>query len=168
MEWSLNVPIVHSAALRRCIPGGTSSKSTNLDLSSLWKSGDASFYSLIYTGLIPLSSRWSCRSLKTRMNSLSDLTFMEQIKMILLLYSYSTNRYLFSLFEDTGNLPVKSVAILFLWLMILVKTVLMRYASVFISWSSSFIESCQLVDLMFLLVWCVWTWLLPLMGVDVC
>ena len=67
------------------------------------------------------------------MNSLSDLTFMEQIKMILLLYSYSTNRYLFSLFEDTGNLPVKSVAILFLWLMILVKTVLMRYASVFIS-----------------------------------
>ena len=90
------------------------------------------------------------------MNSLSDLNFMVRIKLLLLSYSYRTNIYLFSLFEVTGNLPVKSVAIWLLWSMILVKTVFVCCESGDIGGSSSFVGSCYLVDLMFFLVWCMW------------
>ena len=84
--------IERSAALRRCIPRGASWKSMFLDLSSIWKVADDSFSSIMYSGLIPLVSRCSCKSLKNRMNSLSDLDFTVRIKIILISYSYKTNR----------------------------------------------------------------------------
>ena len=110
----------------------------------------------MYDGLIPLVSMCSYRSLKTQMNYLSDLAFMGRIKILLLLYSQSTNIYLFPLFEVTGNLPIKSAAIFLLWLMILVNTVLVHCASGVIGGSSSFIGSCCLLDFIFFLVWCMW------------
>ena len=111
MKWYLNVLITRSTALRKCITGGDGWKPMYLDLSSLWKSGEASLSSIMYSGLSPLVSRCSCRSLKTHMNLLYDLAFMGRIKILFLLYSYITNIYLFPLFEVTGNLPVKSVDI---------------------------------------------------------
>ena len=100
-------------------------------------------------------SRCPCRYLKTCMRFMSDFAFMGRIKIPLLLYSYSRNRYLFTLFEVTGNLPVKSVVICILWLMILVNALLVRCASGVISGLSSLVGSCCLVDLMFLFVWCM-------------
>ena len=117
-----------------------------MELSSIWKGVEASLSSLIYDVLIPLVSRCSCRSLKTRMNLLSGIALMGKIKILFLSHSYNTNRYLF-----------QSVSICLLWSIILANTVLVRYNSGFIGGSSSFIGSCCLVDLMFLLVWCMWT-----------
>ena len=111
MKWALNVLISCSAIFRKCIPGVDSWKSMPLALSFLWKAGEASFSSLIYYGLIPLMSRCSWRSLKTRTDSLSDLAFMGLTNVLLLSYSYIYNRYLFPLLEVTGNLPVRYVAI---------------------------------------------------------
>ena len=107
IKWSLNVLIVLSAALLICVPGGGSWKLISLYLSSLWKAGEVSLSSLVYAILIPLVSRCSCRYFKTQMNLLSDLAFMGRIKILFLLYLYSTNRYFFTLFYVTGNLPVK-------------------------------------------------------------
>ena len=88
MKWSLNVLIVRSDTLRQCIPRDDSWKSMFLALSSLWKSVEASFSSIIYSGLVPLVGRGSWRSLRTRMNSLSDLSFMGSINILFLSYSY--------------------------------------------------------------------------------
>ena len=68
MQWSLNVLIPLSNALRIWITGGASCKSTSLSLKYLWKAGEASLYSLIYAILRPLVSRSPCRSLKTWTN----------------------------------------------------------------------------------------------------
>ena len=92
MNWSLNLLIARSVALRQCIPGAASWKSMPLYLSSLWKAVEASLSSIMYDGLSLLVSRCSCRYLKTRMNLLSDISFMGRIKIILLFHSYSTNR----------------------------------------------------------------------------
>ena len=62
------------------------------------------------------------------MDSLSVLAFMGRTRIILLLYLYNTNKYLLPLFEVTGNYPVRSVAICFLWYMILVRTMLESYS----------------------------------------
>ena len=86
MKWSLNVIIARSAALRRRITGGASFNPMYLDLSYLWKAVEASLSSLMYAGFSPLASRVSCRPLKTRMNSLSDLAFMGCIKILFLSY----------------------------------------------------------------------------------
>ena len=96
MKWSFNVLIFNYAAMRRCIPGCASWNSMSLALIYIWMAGEASLSSLMCAGLIPLESRWSCRSLNTRMNLLSDIAFMGNINILLLLYSYNTNRYLFS------------------------------------------------------------------------
>ena len=111
MKWSFNVLIARSSALWICIPVVASWNLMSLELSSIWKGVEASLSSLIYDVLIPLVSRCSCRSLKTRMNLLSGIALMGKIKILFLSHSYNTNRYLFTLFEVTVNLPVKSVAI---------------------------------------------------------
>ena len=76
MNWSLKVLIARSAALCKWIYWGYNWKSMLLDLSSLWKSGEVSFSSLIYADLSPLISRCSWRSVKTQTNLLSALDFM--------------------------------------------------------------------------------------------
>ena len=73
MKLSLNVMIARSATMQRCITGGASWKLMFLALSSLWKAGEVSLSSLMYDGLTPLMSRCSWRSVKTLMNSLSDI-----------------------------------------------------------------------------------------------
>ena len=154
MKWSLNVLISHSSVLKQCITGGDIWKSMSFYLCYFWEAVVDSLSSLIYSGLISLVIKCPWRSLKIRMNSLYDITFMGQIKMIFLSYSYKTNLYLFPLFEVTGNRPVRYVVISLLWLIILVKSVLVRCVSGFIV--DSYIGSCCLVDLMLLLVWCMW------------
>ena len=72
------------------MPRGASCKSISLALSYLWKAGEASLSSLVYYGLRPQVVRCSWRSLKTQMNSISDLVFMGRINIILL--SYSCNK----------------------------------------------------------------------------
>ena len=119
MKLYLNFPISRSAALRPFIPLGASWKSMSLDSSYLWKAGKAPLYSIVYAGLSPLMSRFSCRSLKTQINYLSDINSMEQIRILCLTYSYNMNMYLLPLFEVTGNFPVRYVAIFILWSMIL-------------------------------------------------
>ena len=94
--------------------------------------------------------------LNTRVKSLHDIDFMERIRILLRLYSDNTNIYLFIMFEVTGNLPVRSVDICLLWLMIFVKTVLIRCVSGVIDGSSCIIGSCCLVDLIIFLVWSMW------------
>ena len=145
MKWSLNVLIARSTALRRWITGNYSWNLLSLDLSSIWKAVEDPLSSIMCAGLIPLANRCSCRSLKTQVNLLSDISFIGCIKIILLLFLYITDTYLFQLFYITGNLPVKSVAICLLWLMILVNIVLVHCASGFIGCSSSFIGSWCLV-----------------------
>ena len=93
-------------------------------------------------GIIPLVSRCSCRYLKTRMNSLSDIAFIGWIKILFLYYSYSTNIYSFLIFEVTGDLHVKSVPIFLLLSMILVKTVLIHCTSGVIGGSFSYFVHC--------------------------
>ena len=121
----------------------------SLELIYLWKLVEVSFSSIVYAGLIPLMNRFSRRSLKNRMNLLSDLVFMGRIKIIFLSYSYNTNIYLFTLFEVTGVLPVRYVAIYLMLSMILVNTVLVHFASGVIGSSSCLIVSCFLMNLMF-------------------
>ena len=111
----------------------------------------------MHAGLIPLVSMWLYRSLNCRMNLLSDLDFMGRIKMILLLYSYNMNSYLFILLGVTGNLPVRYLAIYLFWSMIFVNTLLVRCDSGVISGSFCIIGSCFLVELMFFIVWCLWS-----------
>ena len=86
-----------------------------LYLSSLWKSGYASLYSLVYAVLSTMVSRFSYRSLKAQTNSLYALAFMEHTIMILLLFLYHKNRYALPLFEVTGNFPVRSQAVFLMW-----------------------------------------------------
>ena len=124
MKFFLNVLIARSTALQRFISWGASWKSMSLDLSYLWKAGEASLSSLMYADLRPLVSKFSCRSLKTRIHLLSDLDFMGWINKLFILYSKNTNWYLFTLLDVTGNLPVRYVAICLLWLIILVNTML--------------------------------------------
>ena len=95
MKCSLNVLIFHSAIFWQCIPGVDRLKSMSLTLSSIWKAGEASLSSLLYYGVSTLVSRCSWRSLKTRMNSLSDLAFMGLINVLFLSCSYIYNRYFF-------------------------------------------------------------------------
>ena len=66
--------------------------------------------------------------LKTWMDSLSVLAFMGRTRIRLLLYLYNTNKYLLPLFEVTGNYTVSSIAICFLWYMILVKNMSESYS----------------------------------------
>ena len=56
----------------------------SLELISIWKVGEASFYILMYDRLIPLTSGCLCRSLKTRMNLLYNIALMGRIRIILL------------------------------------------------------------------------------------
>ena len=107
----------------------------------------------MYVGLIHLVSRCPCRSLKTRMNLLYILDFTGRIRILLLSYSYNTNIYLLTMFEVTGNLPVRYLDICLLWLMILVNTVLVCCASGVIVGYSCIVRSCRLVDLRLILVW---------------
>ena len=55
-----------------------------LDFIYLWKAGEASFSILINSGLSPLLSRCSLKSVKTRMKSLSacDLIGRRSIKLL--------------------------------------------------------------------------------------
>ena len=78
----------------------------------------------MYVVLIPLVGRCSWRYLKTLTNSLSVIAFMGRKGIIFLSYSYSTNSYLFTLFELNGNFSVMDVSICLLWLAILVNTAL--------------------------------------------
>ena len=147
--------IARSASLQQYIPGGASSKSISLDLTSIWKAGEDSLSIIMYAGLSPLVSRCSCRPLKARPNLWYVIAFMERIMIRLLLYSYNMNRYLLPLFEVTGNFPVRSVSICLLWLMILVSTVLVRCASGVIGGSYFIMGTCGLVDTRFFFVWCM-------------
>ena len=61
------------------------------------------------------------------------------------------------MFEVIGNLPIRSVDICLLWLMIFVKTVLVRCVSGVIDGYSFIIGSCCLVDLIIFLVWRMWS-----------
>ena len=87
---------------------------------------------------------------------MSSLSFIGMIKILFLLHSKNTNRYLFPLFEVTGNLAVKYVSIFLVWSIILVNNLLVHCAIGFISGSLSFIGACCLVDFMLFLVWCMW------------
>ena len=126
MKFSLNVLIACPAALWIFIPGGVSCNWIPLACIYRWKSGGASFSSTMYAGLSPLVRHYSCRSLRTWINSLYVLASMWQTSIMLLLYLYNTNRYLLPLFEVNGNFPVRSVAICLFWLTILMNTVLVR------------------------------------------
>ena len=144
--------ISHSSVLKQCITGGDIWKSMSFYLCYFWEAVVDSLSSLIYSGLISLVIKCPWRSLKIRMNSLYDITFMGQIKMIFLSYSYKTNLYLFPLFEVTGNLYFKCVSICLFCSMILVNNVLVHCASGVIGGSACCIGSFFLVDLMFFLV----------------
>ena len=95
-------------------------------------------------------------SLNTWVKLQHYIDFMGLIRILLQLCSYKTNIYLFPMFEVTGNLPVRSVDIFFLWLMIFVKTVLVRCVSGTIDGSSCIIGYCCFVDLIIFLVWRMW------------
>ena len=66
------------------------------------------------------------------------------------------NRYLLPMFEVTRNLPVRSMDICLLWLIMFVKTVLVRCVSGVIDGYSCLIGSCFLVDLILFFVWHIW------------
>ena len=95
-------------------------------------------------------------SLNTWVKSQHDINFTGGIRILLQLCSYKTIIYLFPMFEVTGNLPVRYVDIFLLWLVIFVKTVLVRCVSGAIDGSSCIIGSCCLLDLIIFLVWCMW------------
>ena len=128
----------------------------HLDLGYLWKEGEASLSSIVYSFLSTLVCRCSCMSLNTPVKSLHDINFMGRTRILLRLYSYNTNIYLFPMFEVTGNLPVRSVDICLLWLMVSLKTVLVRCVSGVIDGYSCLIVSCCLVDLILFLVCNMW------------
>ena len=95
-------------------------------------------------------------SLNTWVKLQHDINFMGWIRILLQLCSYKTIIYLFPMFEVTRNLPVRSVDICLLWLMIFVKTVLVRCVSGLIDGSSCIIGSCCLVGLIIFIVWRMW------------
>ena len=104
-------------------------------------------------------------SLNTWVKLQHDINFMGRIRILLQFYSYNTNIYLFIMFEVTGNLPVRSVDICLLWLMIIVKTVLVRCVSGLIDGSSCIIGSCCLVGLIIFIVWRMWPLAVTIDGV---
>ena len=75
--------------------------------------------------------------------------------MILPLYSYNVNIYLFSMFDVTEYFNVRYVVIFLFWSMILVRTVLVRCYSCAVCSHSYLMKYCGLVDLRLFLVWCM-------------
>ena len=97
--------------------------------------------SIVYYVFSPMVSRCSCMSLNTRVKLQHDIDFMGRIRILLRFYSYKTNIYLFTMFEVTGNLPVRSVAIFLFWSMILVATMLLHCYSGVVGGSSFLVGS---------------------------
>ena len=115
-------------------------------LKCLCKAGEALFSSIMYVGLSPLLIRFSCRSLNNQMNFFSLFAFVVWKRIMLLPYSYNTNRYLLPLFGVTWDLPVSSVAIFLLWSIILVNIALVCCAIRGIGGSYCILGSFEMVD----------------------
>ena len=106
----------------------------------------------MYAGLSLQEKKLSWKSFSTLINLLSVLDFMGCMIILLLLYLYNTNRYLFHLSKVTENFPVMSLAIFILWSTILVKAVLFHCSMSVIGGSSCILGSYGLVDFRFFLV----------------